>query len=204
MSMPPPSNPPTRSSNSERFAAALAKLAGRNQTGQPLAGPTAASGPGPDRAALATLRRGLGKPPGAVAAINQYVVPYLPPERPYGDDAYYLVAALFGWHPAAPWNRPRGRWQSNLGASFAWALGVAPKRAEGISRRFIALLNADADDLGSHLRHAARLFADHEVPVDWAQLVDDVIWWDAAGRPVQRRWARSFYAARPDGDAMTD
>lgn len=208
MSMPRPQRSDRdRQSRSERFARSLARLAGREAAGEPPPDGAATPGRPPDRAALATLRRGLGKAPGTVAAVNQYVVPYLPPEPSPNDDAYYLVAALFGWHPWAPWNRERGRWRSNLGVSFAWAAHAKPgepDRSAGIQRRFIALLSADRADLDSHLRHAVQRFASHEVPVDWALLLDDILAWDAADRRVQRRWARAYWGAAPDAEEAPD
>src|SRR5438046_2935679 len=71
----------------------------------------------PDLGALARLRRGLGKPPGAAAEMMPEVVPYLR-EQSLRDEyaaerrAFFLVGALFGFHPKAP---PRGSPRANLG-----------------------------------------------------------------------------------------
>ena len=48
-----------------------------------------------DRAALAALRRGLGKPPGTVAEM----APYVEPAFDGAPDEAYIVASLFGLHP---------------------------------------------------------------------------------------------------------
>jgi CRISPR system Cascade subunit CasB len=152
-----------------------------------------------NRAALAALRRGLGKPPGTTPEMYPYVVP-LAPER--GDDAYYLVAALFAWHPS-PWHGT-GR-SSNLGASMAHV--ARESGSESIERRFVAMLNAPSEDLPEHLRHAVGLCRAHEVPVNWLQLLRDLQRWDMAGsgyRQVQRRWAGSFWNATPAEAAATD
>jgi len=54
-----------------------------------------------DRAALAALRRGLGQPPGTVASMYPYVVRWLGDDTPpWQEAAYYLIAALFAYHPA--------------------------------------------------------------------------------------------------------
>jgi CRISPR system Cascade subunit CasB len=152
-----------------------------------------------NRAALAALRRGLGKPPGTTPEMYPYVVP-LAPER--GDDPYYLVAALFAWHPD-PWHAP-GR-TSNLGASMARV--ARDSGSESIERRFVAMLNAPSEDLPEHLRHAVGLCRAHEVPVNWLQLLRDLQWWDASGsgyRRVQRSWAGSFWNAAPAEAAVTE
>src|SRR5436190_6501763 len=73
------------------------------------------------RAALAGLRRGLGRAPGTVAEVEPHVAPFLPERPSWRDDAYYLVASLFAVYPAGSWKRAEGeRGLSNLGASFAW------------------------------------------------------------------------------------
>lgn len=155
-----------------------------------------------DRAALAALRRGLGKAPGEAADLYPYLVPWLPrlPANPWQEDAYYLVASLFGWHPLS-WRGAEGDGDrarsTNLGVSFARLAGEA--EGAGVERRFVALLNADRDDLPEHLRHGVGLLKAHEVPVDWAQLLHDVQGWGWPSRSVQRGWARAFWG-RTSGD----
>lgn len=79
-----------------RFVAALERLATRDDSAS--------------RAALAALRSGLGKPPGSVVAMYQYIGDHLVGSRPedrwpirpfdqhYNDDLF-TVASLFGLHP---------------------------------------------------------------------------------------------------------
>ncbi|MCZ2122251.1 MAG: type I-E CRISPR-associated protein Cse2/CasB, partial [Anaerolineales bacterium] len=57
---------------------------------------------GGERGALASLRRGLGQPPGTVAEMYRYVEPFLGGMESgarYKESAFYLVAALFAFHP---------------------------------------------------------------------------------------------------------
>jgi CRISPR system Cascade subunit CasB len=169
-------------STEEHFVTALEKLAWAD-----------------NRAALAALRRGLGKPPGTTPEMYPYVVP-LAPAR--GDDPYYLVAALFAWHPS-PWHAS-GQ-SSNLGASMARV--ARDSGSESIERRFVAMLNAPSEDLPEHLRHAVGLCRAHEVPVNWLQLLLDLQWWGVWGpgyRRVQRSWAGSFWNAAPTETAATE
>lgn len=140
-----------------------------------------------DRAALAALRRGLGKPVGEAAEMYPYVVRFLPREAAYHDEeAYYLVASLLAWHRGCT-DRT-----SNFGASFA-RLREATE-SESVERRFVALLNAHRDDLAEHLRHAVGLLKSRDIPVDWAQLLHDIKQWEYQRRPVQRAWASAFWA----------
>ena len=139
-----------------------------------------------DRAALAALRRGLGQPPGTVASMYPYVVPRLPDDAPsWVEDAYYLVAALFAYHPAAGG-------VGNLGHHFARTRDPQGDNT-AIERRFTALLAAHREDLGSYLRQAISFLKSKEVPVNWHQLLFDVIAWGHPARYVQNKWARAFW-----------
>jgi len=139
-----------------------------------------------NRGALAALRRGLGHPPGAVADMYRYVVPWLPDDTPpWREDAYYLVAALFAYHPAEGGT-------GNLGDHFA-RTRASQGDETAIERRFTALLAAHPDDLGFYLRQAISFLKSKEVPVNWHQLLFDVMAWGHPDRYVPKDWARSFW-----------
>lgn len=150
-----------------------------------------------DRGTLATLRRGLGKPPGTVHQMDRCVLPFFSEDVHFGQvEPYYLVASLFGlWCQGQEQLHP---FEGNLGASLR-ALGdkeggdreEAEKRIE---KRLVALLNCHRDDLPEHLRHTVNLLKSKDVPVNWAQLLHDIKGWDWESRSVQRDWARSFWA----------
>ena len=153
-----------------------------------------------NRAALAALRRGLGKRPGEVSDPCPYVDPWLAPNASAGDEeAHYLVAALFGLHQHY-WPAGDGeRGPTNLGASLATLQESGSKAA--VERRFIALLNAHREDMPQHLRHLVGLLKAKDVAVDWAQLLHDVRGWDHPRRAVQREWARAFWRQASAGEA---
>jgi CRISPR system Cascade subunit CasB len=140
-----------------------------------------------DRRALALLRRGLGRDPGTVPEMYSLVVPWVPENR-YAEDAAFLVAALFAWHPQAGGQR-------TLGASFAALVGSNPNSKESFEQRFVSLLNCHHDDLADYLRQAVSLLRSKEIPVNWRQLLQDVLGWDHESRFVQRAWAREFWRA---------
>lgn len=148
-----------------------------------------------DRAMLAALRRGLGQPPGTVPDAYRYVVPWLADDTPpWREAAYYLIAALFAYHPA-----PGG--VGNMGNHFART------RTPGwddtaIERRFTALLAAHPDDLDLYLRQAISFLRSKEVPVNWHQLLTDVLDWGHPDRYVQRRWARAFWNRSAQGSQL--
>jgi CRISPR system Cascade subunit CasB len=150
-----------------------------------------------DRAALARLRRGLGKEPGTAVEMFPLVQPWLPANMPRSqEDAFFLVAALFAAHP-----EPGDI--GNFGQSFA---RLAEKREiASIEKRFVALLNAHKDDLANHLRHAVSLLASDSIPVNWRQLLADIQWWGHPERFVQRDWAKGFWGGNgnPQEPALT-
>lgn len=164
----------------------------------------------PDRAALAALRRSVGKALGEVVEACRYVVPWLPAHAGGREEAaYYLVAGLFAWHPQ-PWpSDGEARGPRNFGASLRRLLpaddAAETLREEGrerlapLERRFMALLACHRDALPEHLRRLMGLLRAAEIPVDWAQLLHDVQRWDWEDRPVQRAWARAFWAAAEPG-----
>ena len=144
-----------------------------------------------DRAAFAALRRGLGKPLGEAMEMYPYVAPFTQGLTRKQEDAYYLIAALFGLYPSESWTSSEGRLRTNLGASLRWF--ATDSRGESIERRFVALLNAHTDDLSEHLRQTISLLKSQNIPVDWRQLLRDVINWDYEDRFVQRNWSKAFW-----------
>ncbi len=154
------------------------------------------------RAALAALRRGLGKEPGSIAEIHQYVLPALPAGlSTREEDRYYLIAGLYASYPGANWRSDDPTSRTDLGASFARARGE--DGGESVERRFVALLNCHEEDLPYHLRHAVSFLGARQVPIDWARLLVDIESWGHEERFVQRAWARSFWApgtAAPSGE----
>ncbi len=138
-----------------------------------------------DRAALAALRRGLGKAPGTEPEMYRYIVPLLPENAyPNQERAFYLIASLFASHPVSA---PKG----NLGNHLAQARGE--NNADALERRFTALLSAHSDDLPNYLRQTISLLKSQDVPVNWNQLLKDLLWWNDKAR---KSWATAFWGYR--------
>jgi CRISPR system Cascade subunit CasB len=131
-----------------------------------------------DRAALAELRRGFQNP----IATMPYVVPFLRREATRREqDALALVASLFALHP------------EHGDASLATALARIARDSDSVGLRFRALLNADAEDLPIHLRHAVTLARSHDIPLDYDDLLRTLLWWGSESKDRQRAWARDFW-----------
>ena len=138
------------------------------------------------RAALAKLRRGLGQPPGTTQEMFPYVVPFLPNDT-FRGDTYFLIAALFAYHPD-----PGGT--GNMGSHFANAR-EPESDSTAIERRFTALLAAHGEELHYHLRHAVGFLRSRQtpVPVNWHKLFGDILNWSHPSSYVQKEWARAFW-----------
>lgn len=148
----------------------------------------------PNRAALAALRRGLGKEPGEATEMFPYVARWFSGSMSsQREDDYLLVAGLFAAHQRTgkPYPKIDDARRNSLGGSFA-RLRVKTESGS-VEKRFVALLNASREDLTTHLRHAIALLKANDMDVDWAQLLHDLDRWEWSGRPVQRRWAYGFW-----------
>lgn len=142
-----------------------------------------------DRAMLAALRRGLGARPGDAPDLLPYVVPFVT-RSGWTEESLYLVASLFGLHPL---NSSTG----NLGAHIR-QIDPTGDNSEAIERRFTALLRASSLDLAVPLRQMISLLKSKDIPVNWHQLLSDVLSWNDPDRRrnVTRYWAASFWTSK--------
>jgi CRISPR system Cascade subunit CasB len=142
--------------------------------------------------ALATLRRGLGRPIGAVPEMFRYIVPRLPRNMSSWDErVYYTVASLFAMHPS-----PGGH--GNIGYTLnELERATGQSGGEGVSsveRRLLTLLKSDTETLSEHLRQVISLASSKDLPIDWDALLWDLKGWNREDRGVQKRWAESFWS----------
>lgn len=143
-----------------------------------------------DRAALAALRRGLGRSPGTAPELFPHVARFFPNDPTRGsrslEDAMFTVAALFGMLP----NHRKGA------GSPLKVLRQLDLESESTERRVLSLLNADIETLPTHLRHLIALIRGHapERQLDYGMLLHHITQWDHPERWVQRRWARDWWA----------
>ena len=145
-----------------------------------------------DRGALAGLRRSLQDPTGVAASACPYVVPFLPKEADrFQERIFFLVGALYALHP----EHADG---VSLGHAFRrindeTSEGRQGKDNQSTRARFVALLDAHADDVGQHVRHAVSLARAKNVALDWERLLRDLRYWRNPDRDVQRRLAGDFW-----------
>ncbi len=146
-----------------------------------------------ERAELAELRRSLAFEAGTHAPAFRIVENFaMHTSSRFESDMYYLVAGLFALverpnpDKPVPYLEPR-----NLGLSVA-ELFVARQKSKSIEDRFIALLDADIDQVQYRLRQMIALLKDTAL-IDWVELLKDLKYWNAESKTTQRKWAKSFY-----------
>lgn len=147
-----------------------------------------------DTRVRAVLRRSLAFAPGAFPAAFPYVEPFLKDDSPHWRrQAHYLVAALW----AAHWKEGRQGPALPIGeaaARHALTQHTREQLVKGTSsteRRFIALLDADREQLPHRLRQMVALLK--EQTLDFGALLTDLLRWQDERKPTQNAWARQFY-----------
>jgi CRISPR system Cascade subunit CasB len=172
-------------------------------------------------ATLAQLRRGVGKPVGAVAELWQATLDGVPLPPRYGDAATdneraaHTALTLYALH-----QQSRGEPMHQPGQSIGTAARSLSRRApseDATRRRFEALGTASTfEEVTHHARGLISQFRAYGVPLDYGQLADQLVWLlrPATADRVRLAWGRDFYrlavtdqptaaaaAAQPTGEA---
>lgn len=154
-----------------------------------------------DAAAKAVLRRSLAFEAGRYPAAYPYVERYIGRqwhERDARRLASYAVAGLYAFHP-----------KHDCRLTFGGACGELKRQlirnnkgGDGVERRFVSLLNADAENVTLYLRQLLTLMGPDAPGFDYVRLLDDLMKWMNLfpGRGDDRdhlreRWAREFARA---------
>jgi CRISPR system Cascade subunit CasB len=147
-----------------------------------------------DTRVRAILRRSLAFDPGAHPASYPYVEPFLRDEDSvWRRQCHYLVAALWALH----WKDGQPEPKLSIGEAMArYAEQHHPreqldKGSSSTERRFVALLDADGEQLSYRLRQAIALLKDESI--DFEALLADLLRWQVQHKPSQQKWARDFY-----------
>jgi CRISPR system Cascade subunit CasB len=158
-------------------------------------------------AALARLRRGVGKPPGSVQDILEHT---LAPEFVFGwhkdepsraETAAHHAMTLYALHQQS---QSRGMHQpgKRLGNAIRrLASGSTVEPSHPIARRFAMLGTADSlDELIQHLRGVVQLLRASGIPIDYGLLAAQLMSWQAPRGPAGIRliWGRDFHLSKPD------
>ena len=162
-------------------------------------------------AALARLRRGLGKPAGSVNDILQYTLAdefvgnETGNEPTAAETAAHIALTLYALHQQSQGERMHQR---------GWGLGRAVRRLHPdepgmppnpVLRRFQALGTSDSlDELVHHARGMVQLLRAQQVPLDYGLLADQLVTWQhpRGATAVRLRWGREFYRAPAPDDSL--
>ncbi len=74
---------------------------------------------------------------------------------------------------------------------------LADKRdSDSLERRFMAMLNTDAEHLPGYLRQSLSLLKAEQIGLDWGTLLNDVAFWQHSEKKIQKKWVRDYYKSR--------
>jgi CRISPR system Cascade subunit CasB len=159
-------------------------------------------------AALAQLRRGVGKPVGAIAELWQLTLDGVPLPPRYGDQptsnerAAHTALTLYALHQQSR-SEPMHRPGQSLGAA-ARILAQRSSSTEATRRRFEALGTATTfEEASHHARGLISQFRTYGIPLDYGQFADQLVGLlhPASADRVRLSWGRDFY--RPATDEPT-
>ena len=122
-----------------------------------------------DTRVRAVLRRSLAFDPGEYWRAYSYVEPFLKGEgNSWRRKMFYLVAGLWASHWAA------GRTGAPMSIGKACAVYQSDKKSTSTERRFIALLDADGEQLPHRLRQMIALLK--EQSIDFGVLLEKLLY----------------------------
>lgn len=159
-------------------------------------------------AALAQLRRGVGKPVGAIAELWQLTLEGVPLPPRYGDQATtneraaHTALTLYALHQQSR-SEPMHRPGQSIGAA-ARILARRSPSSEATRRRFEALGTATTfEEVSHHARGLISQFRTLGIPLDYGQFADQLVGLlhPASADRVRLSWGRDFY--RPSADELT-
>lgn len=163
---------------------------------------------------LAQMRRAIADPGAEVVPVVEGFLGRIQDEREdcWERICYYLVAGLWATTVSSseleqfrknPEEEPEVSQSEESDASKGYrrTLGHAiaqlyleRDQAKSIEQRFIALLDADEEQLPYRIRQMVQLLkAEEGIRIYWSELLRDLLAWKREHRPVQRKWARAFY-----------
>ena len=162
------------------------------------------------RAALARLRRGIGKEPGELPELFEYFLEGMTEElygrgdeASYPERAIYTALTLFALHQQGKeqpmnmgWNVGSKDKGNSLGAAVGLLVNRDKDREPAFKRRFDAVITADVfTELAHHARGMIQLLKAEDITLDYPCLADDLFWYqfDELRNRVRLRWGEDYY-----------
>lgn len=139
-----------------------------------------------DSKVRAVLRRSLAFDPGLYIPAYPYVEPFIQYEdKHWRRKVFYLVSGVWAMH----WRQGRSGAQLSIGE--ACAVHLKSTGSTSTERRFIILLDSDSEQLPHRLRQMISLL--NKQSIDFADLLNGLIFWEDDQKKTQNAWAREFY-----------
>jgi CRISPR system Cascade subunit CasB len=164
------------------------------------------------RAALANLRRGIGKAPGSIPSVWEWTLSDLPDqvlsqsgEPTYGEWAIHTAMTLYAFHQQGKDIRTANMNTSKslLGQGIR-KLALARMKGQGeqeedqgVVRRFQAIVTSNSmSELSSHLKGIVQLLKAADIPLDYSRLAVDLyeFQYPQNRNKVRLRWGQEYYA----------
>ncbi|GAA2833676.1 type I-E CRISPR-associated protein Cse2/CasB [Crossiella cryophila] len=164
-------------------------------------------------AALARLRRAVGKPAGSVADVQRYTLSPAFASPDAGDDptpgeiAAHTALTLYATHQQSRGKRmhQRGR---RLGAAVRQLHPQEPTDPPSpVLRRFQTLGTSESfTELLHHLRGLVQLLRSQDIALDYGLLAEELLRWQRpdGAASVRLRWGRDFYRTTTSTTTTTD
>jgi len=142
-----------------------------------------------DTRVRAVLRRSIAFDPGTYVPAYPYVEPFVRDEsRKWRRNMHYLIAGLW----AAHWRAGRTGKEMTLGQACAdYQNQKGRSGSHSTEVRFIALLDADEDQLAHRLRQMLAVLKDQSI--DFESVLKELLYWNDDEKRTQNNWARDFY-----------
>lgn len=162
------------------------------------------------RAALANLRRGVGRRPGELPQLYGELLQDMPEEmysvgsKPsYAEWAVYMSLTLFAMHQQGKDVKTDNMNRENISLGNAASELVADNDdTERIWKRLYAVASsADMQEMSYHIRALIKLLRDKDIPLDYPQLAKDLYFYqlsDESAEHIRLKWGQDFYKKRTD------
>lgn len=146
-----------------------------------------------DKGKLAIIRRSFTQSAtdyNILSVIGRFMPDDLNPQK---MKTYMLVAGLFSINP----NNTDEKY-FNFGATMRHANRASANDGKSNDLKFTSLLNSDVEDIPFKIRQLMKLAKENKTPVNYLQLLKDLLHWDSEENFVQFSWAKEYWQREKD------
>ncbi|MBV9852112.1 MAG: type I-E CRISPR-associated protein Cse2/CasB [Armatimonadetes bacterium] len=99
------------------------------------------------------------------------------------------------------------------GGDLGWSLAKFTQKfsPKALERRFSVLLDSrfDSGEMSFRMPQVVKMLTTNDIPVNWPLLLQDLLFWEAPQKHVQKRWAAHFFdptgeAAEPEANPSSE